>query len=265
MKYKLGILGVGKMGSAILKGITNAEIVEKNEIYLHLYDDSAVRLYGEELKYNYTRDVRTLFSSCEAVILAIKPQTFGEIVAISDGIDFAGKCVISIAAGITIDYLKKHFKNAEIIRCMPNTPALINMGVTSIASEANKEYTDFAKKIFSSVGKVYETEEGIMDYTVPLNGSMPAYLYYFAKAFIDGAAESGVPYETAESLVTESIISSANMIIKSDDDIDTLIKNVCSKGGTTIAGLEKLEEGKVDESIKKCFKACAERSKELAK
>ena len=265
MKYKLGILGAGKMGSAVLFGIIKSKAVGKKEVLLYLHGDNSVKKFGEELKYDYTRDLSSFFSSCEVVLLAGKPQTFGEIVAVSDGLNFDGKCIISIAAGITAAYLKSHFKGADIIRCMPNTPALINMGVTTVSSFASEKYTEFAKKIFSSVGKVYEIDESLMDDTVALNGSMPAYLYTFANSFIKSAEKSGVPYETAKGLVAESIISSANMILKSDDDIDTLIKNVCSKGGTTVAGLEKLEEGKFSENIDECVRACAKRSRELAK
>ena len=265
MSYKLGIIGVGKMGSALLNGIMSSKILKKEEVFLGLYDEEGVRIYGKEQKYNYSLSAKEVFSSSEAVILAIKPQSFPEITPVADETDFTGKCIISIAAGISIDYLKTHFKNADIIRCMPNTPALIKMGVTALANSASKKWVDFAKEIFSSVGKVYEIDESLMDLTVPLNGSMPAYLYYFAQSFIDSAVKSGVPYETAKALTVESIISSANMILKSDDDIETLIKNVCSKGGTTIAGLDKLKEGNFSEAIENCYKACAKRSKELCK
>ena len=104
-----------------------------------------------------------------------------------------------------------------------------------------------------------------MDATLPLNGSMPAYLYLFAKSFIDIAVKNGVDYETAKKLTAESIISSSKMILSSPDSIDTLINNVCSKGGTTIAGLYELYDNNFKEAVEKCYDACYRRSIELAK
>ena len=104
-----------------------------------------------------------------------------------------------------------------------------------------------------------------MDDSLALNGSMPAYLYYFALCFIDQAVRDGIDFETAKKLTAESIKSSANMILKSDDPIEVLIDNVCSKGGTTIAGLEELKNNGFKEIIEKCAKACSNRSRELSK
>ena len=104
-----------------------------------------------------------------------------------------------------------------------------------------------------------------MDASLALNGSMPAYLELFAKAFIDKAVEDGIDYEIAKKLTCESIISSASLILQSDEAIEQLIKNVCSKGGTTLAGLDKLYEYKFEEAIYECSEACKNRSKELSK
>lgn len=262
--YKFGILGVGKMGSSILNGILEANIFDKKDILLNLYSDEEVKYYGEKLGFNYVRDAKKLFESCELTLLSIKPQVFPEIEDIAKSIDFNKRGIISICAGITLDYLYTLFKNAEIVRIMPNTPALIKKAVATITSKNTKSKCyDVAFKIFNSIGKCYEIDESLMDATIPLNGSMPAYLELFAKAFIDKAVKDGVDYETAKKLTCESIISSAYLILNSSDSIDTLIKNVCSKGGTTLAGLDKLYEYKFEEAISECSEACKNRSIEL--
>lgn len=135
------------------------------------------------------------------------------------------------------------------------------MAVATVCSK-NKDYS-LAINILNSIGKCYEIEEKYMDATILLNGSMPAYLELFAKAFIDKAIKDGIDYDIAKQLVCESIITSANLILKSDEDIDTLIKNVCSKGGTTLAGLDRLYDYKFEEAIYECSEACKNRSKEL--
>ena len=264
--YKFAILGVGKMGSSILNGILEAKIYDKKDILLNLYSKEEIEYYGNKLGFNYVTDPKLLFESAELTLLSIKPQVFPEIEEIAKSIDFNKRGIISIAAGITLDYLHSLFKNADIVRIMPNTPALIKKAVATITSKnKDSKFYDIAFKIFNSIGKCYEIDESQMDATIPLNGSMPAYLELFAKAFIDKALKDGIDYEVAKGLVCESIISSAELILKSDEPIETLIKNVCSKGGTTLAGLDRLYDYKFEEAIYECSEACKYRSKELKK
>ena len=262
--YKFGILGVGKMGSSILNGILEAKLYNKKDILLNLHTEDEVKYYGNELGFNYVNNPKELFNSCEIILLSIKPQVFPEVEEIIKNIDFKNKGIISICAGITLDYLHSLFNGANIVRIMPNTPALIKKAVATICSKnKNTECYDIAFKIFNSIGKCYEIDESLMDATIPLNGSMPAYLELFAKAFIDKAVKDNVPYDVAKKLVCESIISSANLILSSDETIEQLIKNVCSKGGTTLAGLDRLYDYKFEEAIYECSEACKNRSKEL--
>ena len=262
--YKFGILGVGKMGSSILKGIISSGVYKKEEILLNLYSEAEINEYGKD--FNYVSDPKKLFESAELILLSVKPQIFPEIMEIANQLDFTGKGIMSIAAGITIGYIEKHFKGAKIVRVMPNTPALIKKAVATVCS--NDTTSTYYKKVFeilSSIGVAYPVDESMMDASLALNGSMPAYLELFAKAFIDKAVADGIDYETAKKLTCESIISSAALILNSDESIDQLIKNVCSKGGTTIAGLDKLYEHNFEEAIYDCSEACKNRSKELSK
>ena len=263
--YKFGILGVGKMGSSILTGIIKSGLFKKNEILLNLYTDEEVDKYSKE-GFNYVRSPKELFLNTSLVLLSVKPQVFPEIAEIAKELDFEGRGIMSIMAGITISYIEKSFKNADIIRVMPNTPALINMAVATVCTNNIKSiYYNQVFEILSSIGVAYPIDEKFMDVSLALNGSMPAYLYLFAKAFIDKAVKDGIDYDLAKKLTCESIISSANLILKSDDDIQTLINNVCSKGGTTIAGLNKLYENDFEKAIYECSEACKIRSQELSK
>ena len=264
--YKFGILGVGKMGSSILRGIISSGIFKKEEILLNLYTDDEVKKYSEE-GFDYIKnDPKKLFELCDLTLLSVKPQVFPEITKIADTIDFSGKGIMSIMAGITISSIEKHFKNANIVRVMPNTPALIQKAVATVCSkDTNSVYYKQVFEILSSIGVAYPIEEDKMDESLPLNGSMPAYLELFAKAFIDKAVEDGIDYEIAKQLTCQSIISSAYLILESKEPIEQLIANVCSKGGTTIAGLTKLYDNKFENAIYECSEACKNRSKELSK
>lgn len=262
--YKLGILGLGKMGSSILEGILSYGIYKKEEILLGLHSEEKLIKYNND-GFNGTINADDIFGDCEVILLAIKPQTFEEACKNAKSFDFKSRCIISIMAGVKIETLEQFFKNASIFRTMPNTPALINSGVTTICTNFENKYEDTVKEIFDSIGHSYLITEDLMDATLPLNGSMPAYLYLFAKTFIDAAVKKGVDYETAKKLTAESIISSSKMILSSPDSIDTLINNVCSKGGTTIAGLYELYDNNFKEAVEKCYDACYKRSIELAK
>ncbi|MBQ3253258.1 MAG: pyrroline-5-carboxylate reductase [Acholeplasmatales bacterium] len=262
--YKLGILGVGKMGGSILNGILNASLYDKKDILLCDTYLPTLEKYSE-LGFNTTSIVDDVLTNSEIILLSIKPQSFEEALVNAKSYSYKNRCILTIAAGISIEYLTKYFTDATIIRAMPNTPAQINKGVVTICSNSKNHFFNECKKIFESIGKCYEIDESQMDYTIPLNGSMPAYLYAFAKEFIASAVNKGIDYETAKMLTVESIISSANMILDSTDPIDTLITNVCSKGGTTIAGLDKMYENNFDKAIDDCYNACARRSMELNK
>lgn len=262
MKYQLGILGLGKMGSSILSGIIKSEIYQKEEILLFDVNDEIKKKYTD-LGYIFSDNEQTLIDNVEMIILAIKPQMFKVLNNLKIKDDLV---VISIAAGKTIKDLEEIFGKQQFIRVMPNTPSLISYGATAITKSANvlEETFKKAKNIFSSIGIVEEIDESLMNEIIPVNGSMPAYLYYFVEAYIDDATLYGIPYETAKRLACEAIIGSAKMILETGKPIDELINDVCSPGGATLEGLRVLKENNFQEIIKKSNKACIKRAYELS-
>lgn len=261
---KLAIIGVGKMGGAILEGIIKANLLLKKDILLICRrEEQKVNL--EKEGYEVSLNVEDAYKTCDYILISIKPQIFPKVFDNSNKFDFSKKCIISIAAGVKMDELSNYFVGSTIVRGMPNTSALINESVTTVCStnKDSKAYEE-AIKIFKSIGEVVEIKEEEMDTTLPLNGSMPAYIYYFIKCFIDAAVKSGVEYNDAKKLVANTIISSTKMLLNSSEDIQTLINNVCSKGGTTIAGLKKMTSQSMDTIIEECYNACRDRSLELA-
>ena len=150
---------------------------------------------------------------------------------------------------------------------MPNTPALISCGATAIARGENVDEETFSnvKEIFSSIGVVEEINENKMNEIIPINGSMPAYLYYFVQAFIEQGVKDGIDYEVAKKLACEAVIGSAKMILETDKSIDQLIKDVCSPGGATLEGLYVFENEKFKETIYKASIACVNKAYDLSK
>ena len=262
MKYQLGILGLGKMGSSILSGIIKSKIYQKEEVLLFDVNDELKKKYGD-LGYKFSDSEQALIDNVEMLILAIKPQMFKVLNNLKINNDLV---VISIAAGKTINDLEEIFGKQQFIRVMPNTPSLISHGATAITKSNNvlEETFNKAKNIFESIGVVEEIDESLMNEIIPVNGSMPAFLYYFVEAYIDDATSCGIPYESAKRLACEAVIGSAKMILETGKPIKELINDVCSPGGATLEGLRVLKENNFQEIIKESNKACIKRAYELS-
>ena len=263
-KFKLGILGLGKMGSSILSGIIKSSVYNNNEILLFDINDEIIKKY-KNLGFEFSNSEKELIENVEILIIAIKPQMFYKLKEIKfKDLDLV---IVSIAAGKTINDLKEIFGNQKYIRVMPNTPALISYGATAIARDDNVDNDTFnkVKNIFNSIGIVEEILEEKMNEIIPVNGSMPAYLYYFAQGFIENAISNGIDYKVAKTLVCESIIGSAKMILETNKSIDELIKDVCSPGGATLEGMRALDEGNFKEVINNTCKACIDKAYDLSK
>lgn len=263
--YKFGILGVGKMGGAILDGVISANLYDKKEILLYTPDEIIQKDYKAK-GFTFAKDEADLFNNSSIILIAIKPQVFDVALPHAKSIDFNNRCILSIAAGKNIKTIESYFKNATVVRAMPNLPASIKEGAITVCSNKENELADEAIKILSSIGVVCKIKETEMDDTLALNGSMPAYAYLFAKAFIDYANQKGIDYDVARDLTCAAIKGSMDMILANKETpIQTLIDNVCSKGGTTIAGLNKLYDNEFEKAIYECSEACSNRSKELGK
>lgn len=263
-KYKLGILGIGNMGESILSGIVKSSLYNKDEILLFDTDANKVLKYKEE-GFIFSKNEKELIENVEMLLLAIKPQML--YVLKENTYDIENLIVISIVAGKTINDLKEIFKDQLYIRVMPNTPSLINYGATAISRTSSIDNDTFnkVKQIFESIGSVEEIDDNKMNEIIPINGSMPAYLYYFVKAFIEKGIENGIDYEVAKHLATEAIIGSCKMIQETNKPIDELIKDVCSPKGATLEGLKVFEENNLDKIIKEASDACIKRAYELSK
>ncbi len=261
-KYKLGILGIGNMGGSILNGILNASIYNKEDVLIYDIDQTKLNVF---CNIKAATSEKELIENVDKLILAIKPQMMNVL----KSIDFnnSNLIVISIVAGKTVSDLKDIFGDVKIVRVMPNTPCLISEGATALSRSSNVTDYEFneVKKMFSSIGLAVEIPDNLMNEIIPVNGSMPAFLYYFAKCFIDKAVKDGIDYSTAKALCVQGIIGSAKMIETSDKSIDELIKDVCSPKGATLEGLKVFEKYNTKEILEEVSNATINRAYELSK
>lgn len=262
----VGFIGAGNMGYAIIKGICGSSLC--GDIKLYAYDRSAEMLNRlEEFGVTLCSSEAELAEKCGYIFLAVKPQQLEAALENAKAGITADKVIISICAGITAEYIEsKTVRGAKVVPVMPNTPLLLGEGASALSrnSGVTDSEFEFVQGIFAACGKTAVVPENKMKEIIAINGSSPAFIYLFAKAFIDYAEEAGIDPDAAKELFAQSLIGSAKMLTDSGYTADELIKMVSSPGGTTLAGLQELYDGKLSETVKKACESCTRRAYELS-
>ena len=263
----IGFIGAGNMGTAIMKGISKSSIGA--EVKIFAFDPCKEKVDAlAEFGVKACFSEKDIMQNCKYVFLAVKPQIIeGVLEAISE-YTTPDTVIISIAAGIGDEFIaKKTIPEAKVILVMPNTPLLLGEGASALSRNENVSDDEFeiVLNIFKLCGKAAVISKDKMKEIIAINGSSPAFIYLFAKGFIDYASSVGIEKAAAEELFSQSLIGSAKMIIDSGYSIDELIKMVSSPGGTTLAGLDKLYEGNLTDVVRKCCESCTQRAYELSK
>ena len=263
----VGFIGAGNMGYAIMKGICGSSM--GTDIGLYAFDPSQEAMVrAEQLNVKTVADSAEVVSACKYVFLAVKPQQLDEVLAEIKEEVTADKVLVSICAGITDDYIaSKTIDGAKVVMVMPNTPLLLGEGATALAKSDSVDEEEFGLicNIFGSCGIYSVLPKDKMKEIIAINGSSPAFIYLYAQSFIEYAKNVGIDEKAATDLFAQSLIGSAKMITDSGRSIDELITMVSSKGGTTIAGLEKLRENGLDKAVRECCEACTKRAYELSR
>ncbi|MFH1126217.1 MAG: pyrroline-5-carboxylate reductase [Candidatus Altiarchaeota archaeon] len=264
MSEKVGFIGAGRMGSALMGGLLKAGMAPKNKVMV--YDKDQGRLNAaKKLGIKTAKNNRDLVANSEVIFIAVKPkdikQLLDEIKEVSDG-----KLFVSIAAGVRIKKLEEKLKG-RVIRVMPNTPCILYEGASAfcLGKKATKKDSEKVKKILGSLGVVIQVREDLIDAVTGLSGSGPAYIYLVIKALAEAGVKEGLEEKVALKLAAQTAKGAAEMVLKTGKTPQQLIDDVCSPGGTTIEGIKVLEGKKVAEAFKQAVKAAAKRSRELSK
>lgn len=264
----IGFIGAGNMGFAIINGIINRE--DKSDVIkVSAFDKDAEKVSRvEKLGVTACKCEAEVLDSCKYVVLAVKPQMFEGVLETIKNSVREDTVIISIAAGITAEYIQKMtISNAKVVLVMPNTPLLLGEGATALAKgdTVTQEEFDFVRGIFNSCGITAVVPQHKMKEIIAVNGSSPAFIYLFAKAFIDYAKSVEIDEKEAEKLFAKALIGSAKMMTDSGYTIDELIKMVSSPGGTTLAGLDELYKGNLTHVVNNACISCTKRAYELSK
>jgi pyrroline-5-carboxylate reductase len=265
---RVGFLGAGNMGEAMIKGLLQAGLVPAAMI--GATDVRADRLEQIARQYGIRPAVSNaaLVAESDVLILAVKPQIMAIVLKeIASAVD-SRKLLISIAAGVPTRSLREHLgKPARLIRVMPNTPALVLAGVTAIARADGLEGGDLetAQDLFGAVGRVVVLDEDALDAVTGLSGSGPAYVAIVIESLSDGGVKMGLDRATAMTLAAQTVLGSARLILETGTHPGQLKDMVASPGGTTIAGIAALEDGAVRRAFIAAVERATQRSRELGR
>ena len=269
MQNKIGFIGGGQMGEALIKGLINSALYAKENIYVVEPDQNRRDYMTSSYGINGYEESISLWQNCSTVILAVKPQIMGIVLAASKDHVSPEHLIISIAAGLPISFYEQELDrdDCKIVRVMPNTPALILEGASGLCgnSNVNQKELQQAKEIFSKIGKAVILQEQAIDAVTGLSGSGPAYVFTFAEAMIDAGIEQGLPRPTAETLALQTLLGSIKLLMESGKHPAELRAMVTSPGGTTIAAQHVLERSGFKGIIMDAVAAAVNRSKELGK
>jgi pyrroline-5-carboxylate reductase len=265
---RIGFIGCGAMAQALAGGLLAAGIPADHLRGSDLAEAQRKQFEGE-LGLSTCSDNAELVAASDIVVVCVKPGIVARVLSdLVDGGDLARPLWISIAAGVPIaTYAGALPAGARIVRSMPNTPALVQAGATAICPNSNADDADrkAADALFSAVGVTWLTEdEGQLDAVTGLSGSGPAYVFLILEALGDAGVRQGLPRDAAYKLAFQTVLGAAKLAIESGEHPGALKDKVTSPGGTTIAGLQRLETGGVRAALYDAVEAATQRSRELA-
>ncbi|WP_193198297.1 pyrroline-5-carboxylate reductase [Nostoc sp. MG11] len=270
MTIKFGLIGGGVMGESLLSRLTTRGIYQPSEVIVSEPQPSRQDFLKQQYDVAVTADNRLVFTQAkEVVFLAVKPQVFSAIAQeLADIITIEhSPLIISILAGVPLSHLEAAFEQLPVIRAMPNTPATVGAGITAVCFGAytNIKHHQIAQQVFSAVGEVVEVSETLMDAVTGLSGSGPAYVALLIEALADGGVAAGLPRTVANQLALQTVLGTARLLQETKMHPAELKDRVTSPGGTTIAGIVKLEKAGFRSALIEAVKAATERSQELGK
>lgn len=262
---KIGFIGTGNMGSAMIKGITN-----QFDHVINIYDiNQASYSQFDQATIKGCCSIKELVEVSDYIVLTVKPNYYEEVCLEIKKHIKEEQIIVTVAPGYSISKIKEHIGHqTKVIRTMPNTPAMVGCGVTAYCydkSELKADEVEWIVQCFECFGRSFCVSEGQMDAVVPTSGSSPAYAYMFIEAMGDAAVRFGLPREMAYEMAAYSLKGACEMVLATGEHPGRLKDAVTSPGGTTIEAVAKLEETGFRHSVISSMTACYEKTKQMSK
>ena len=263
---KIGFIGGGNMASAIIGGMIEKKVYESTQVAASGKDTKSLENLHNKYGIKTTEDNSVIMEESDVVFLSVKPQILPDVIAEIAPMMKEGQLFVSIAAGKTMEWIETEFgKEIKLVRCMPNTPALVGEGCTGICANKNVsgEELEIVKSIFDSCGTSYLVPEHLMDVVCAIAGSAPAYVFMFMEAMADAAVLGGMPRDLAYKMAGQTVLGSGKLMLETGIHPAVLKDMVCSPAGTTISGVKVLEEQGMRGAIIDALDSCIQKSKKI--
>jgi pyrroline-5-carboxylate reductase len=262
----LGIIGVGKIGSTLLKRLISTKTINKNNIVI--FDINSTKLDEVSKKYEVqaAKNNTDLVNSVKYILIAVIPQVIDKVLNEIGMLINENQIIISIAAGVSINHIQEYLKEkVGIVRVMTNIPALVGAAATGLCFNNYVGTKDliYVKNIFKAVGIVVELEEKHLDAVTGLSGSGPAYIFIIIEALADGGVKMGLPRDISQTLAAQTVLGAAKLILETSKHPGELKDMVSTPGGTTITAIHEIESAKLRATLIRAVEAATLKSKSL--
>ncbi len=265
---KIAIVGCGNMGMAFAKSFLQYDLVKKENLLLIEKSADRAQTLRQENTGVVIETISAHLGQYDLIILSVKPQDFVSVQEALRAVIQPQQIVLSIMAGIPMARIQSALNHQLVIRAMPNTPAMLGMGITGFTAAKELNFAQLLKvdNLINATGRsVFLEDEAMLDAVTALSGSGPAYFYFIVKAMIEAGKKMGFEESMAAQLVKQTMLGSYHLINNSDKSLDELIQAVASKGGTTEAALKAFEIGNLSQTIQAGILSAELRAKELSK
>lgn len=265
---KIGFIGAGNMGGAIIAGLLKSNNVAATNIYAINHSLQSVQNLVNTFGINKVASIAEIAKISDMLVIGVKPKDVAKVLGEAAHSLSQHTVIISIAAGVTLANLEKLVASKhKIVRVMPNTPSLVGAGMSSITPNellTEQELAD-VMTIFNSLGKAEIVPESMIDAVVGVSGSSPAYIFMLIEAMADGAVLGGMPRQQAYTFAAQAVLGSAKMVLETDKHVAELKDMVCSPAGTTIEAVKTLESRGFRAAIIEAIKSCMDKSAAMSK
>lgn len=264
MSADIGFIGAGKMGCALIGGLISKGVFPRDGVVACSPSESTRERVAGEYGIRMLRTAREVCSEADIVVLAVKPKNVPEVFA--EGLDLAGKVLVSVVAGLTTEQLRSYVPDTKIVRVMPNHCCMVLEGAMGYCCDPSMDDGDRARmaEILGSVGLAVEVKESDMDIITAVAGSSPAFMYLVIDAMADAGVLNGLSRDASIRLAAQSMLGAAKMVLETGKHPDVLRDEVCSPGGTTIEGVRALEDAGLRSAVIAAVDVTAEKSRAMS-
>ncbi len=267
-KYNIGFIGAGKMASAIIKGILKSGVISSEQLLATQAETETLQEKSKDLGINVIMNNKELVKKSDIIFIATKPGQVEDVLEEISDLVTLDKLIVSIAAGVTTKNIESFLApNSAVIRVMPNTPALVNEGMSALCKGSNtkNEQLDYIKQLLETIGKCIIVEENQMDVVTAISGSGPAFIYKVVNDIARAGEKLGLDYEKSLILSIQTALGSAKMAEQRTISMENLISNVATKGGCTRVGIDNMESLDTEKIFYEVIKSTAEKAHALGK